>query len=143
MLPEGLWFTGQSKRGVRFGSHSAACPRPALALQAETCSFGSLMPWRAFSPKPAVQPGLSANTAELHSALLNFMEIGTIRLLGAALLLPLLKPVDSAAFRASLQERLSFVERVKELSTWRSWCHPGHGLEFGTGREGGVTRGWQ
>lgn len=77
------------------------------------------------------------------SALLNFMEIDTLQLLETALLLPLLKPVDSAAFHASLQERLGFAEGVEQLRTRRSRCHPGHGLELGTGRVGGVTWGWQ
>lgn len=77
------------------------------------------------------------------SALLNFMDIDTLRLLEAALLLLLLKPVDSAAFHAALQERWSFVERVKELRTWLSRCHPGCGLEFGMARAGAVTQRWQ
>lgn len=73
-LPEGLRFTRQSKRGVRLGSHSAACPRPVLALQAEISSFRSLMPWRTFSPKPDIQssPHLSVNAAGLQFSTAEF-----------------------------------------------------------------------
>lgn len=53
--------------GVRFGSHSAVCPRPALALQAEALPRRSLVPRGAFSPKPRVlsSPGLSVIATEL------------------------------------------------------------------------------
>lgn len=52
--------------GVRFGSHSAVCPRPAPALQAEALPLRSLVPRGAFSPKPRVlsSPGLSVSVTE-------------------------------------------------------------------------------
>lgn len=96
------------------------------------------MPWRALSPKPGPQ---SPPSVELHFSTAEFHGNRYSWLLEAALLLLLLEPVDLVASHASLQERLSFAGRAEtELRTWRSRCHPGLGLELGTGSVGGVTR---
>lgn len=125
---------GQSRRDPRLGSGSSAPPRSALA---EIHLSG---PRRALSPEPGPQslPTLELwfNAAEFHGNRYFWL------LESALLLLLLLEPVDLAASHASLQERLSFAGRAEtELRTWRSrWCHPGLGLELGTGSVGAVTR---
>ena len=79
------------------------------------------------SPDPDTQSLLVRVRAQqgCGSALLNFVEIDTARLLETALLLPLLKPAGSAALRAPLQERPSFAEGVREMRAGAPRCHPG------------------
>lgn len=91
------------------------------------------MPWRALSPKPGPQ---SPPSVELQFSSAEFHGNRYFWLLEAALL----EPVDRVASHASLQERLSFAGRAEtELSTWRSRCHPGLGLELGTACVSAVT----
>lgn len=139
MLPEGLRFTRQSERGVRFGSHSAACPRPALAPQAETSSFRSLMQWRAFSPKPDIRssPGPSANAAELPFGAAEFHGNWYCWALGNGSAPAAAEACGLSHFPCFFAGETELCRKSEGAEDLEIVVSPWAGLEFGTGHVGG------
>lgn len=139
MLPEGLRFTRQSETGVRFGSHSAACPRPALAPQAETSSFRSLTQWRAFSPKPDIQssPGPSVNAAELPFSAAEFHGNRYCWALGNSSAPAAAEACGLSHFPCFFAGETELCRKSEGAEDLEIAVPPWAGLEFGTGHVGG------